>query len=315
MGTSMALPRMTRRRVLQSAVIAGAGGGLGTAVAAEATGTAQETVLDRLWIFTCAANSDYLHIGRRSVMTPVEGAFYLGVPNIIVVQSSEAEARHGRLEPPLAQYAVAMRPLKRMVWSVVGSGGFHSAKETAEVFELARQAPNFAGIMLDDFFTGQKEGKRAQLAVEELAALRRRLGEINKRLRIFVTLYTSQLNLPLRDYLDLIDVVTLWTGNPDELVNLEANLKKAEAVAPKTRKMLGCYVVDYGRKQGTPVPLMKLQCETGLRWLRERRIEGMIFLGNTTMDLGFESVEWTRQWIRSVGTSRLQAWAQNLNSQ
>jgi hypothetical protein len=30
-----------------------------------------QTVLDHLWIFTCAANSDYVHIGRRSVITPV----------------------------------------------------------------------------------------------------------------------------------------------------------------------------------------------------------------------------------------------------
>jgi hypothetical protein len=106
-------------------------------------------------------------------------------------------------------------------------------------------------------------------------------------------------------YLDLIDVITLWTGKPADLASLESNLKKAEEAAPKARKMLGCYVVDYGRKQGIPVPSMKLQCETGLRWLRERRIEGMIFLGNTTMDLGFESVEWTRQWIEKVGSTRL----------
>jgi len=50
-------------------------------------------------------------------------------------------------------------------------------------------------------------------------------------------------------------------------VDLEANLKKAETLAPKKRKMLGCYVVDYGLKQGTPLLLMKLQCETGLRWI------------------------------------------------
>jgi hypothetical protein len=31
----------------------------------------------------------------------------------------------------------------------------------------------------------------------------------------------------------------------------------------------------------------------------------MIFLGNTAMDLGFEAVEWTRQWIQKVGDSRL----------
>lgn len=50
---------------------------------------------------------------------------------------------------------------------------------------------------------------------------------------------------------------------------------------------------------------MKLQCEAGLRWLREGRIEGMIFLGNTVLDLGYESAEWTRQWIQQVGDVRL----------
>jgi hypothetical protein len=50
---------------------------------------------------------------------------------------------------------------------------------------------------------------------------------------------------------------------------------------------------------------MKLQCEKGMRWLEEGRIEGMIFLANTVADLGFETVEWTRQWIEEVGDVRL----------
>jgi len=296
---------LARRRILAVAAAGVAGCRLGTSTPAQAPPAARGTVRDRLWIFTCAANSDFPHIGRRSVMTPAEGAFYLGVPNIIVVQSSESEARYGRLEPPFAPYTVALRPLKCVVWSVVGSGGFCSSAETKEVLELARSTPNFTGVMLDDFFTGQKEGKRAQLTAGELAEIRRRLDGTGKKLDVFVTLYVTHLGLPLRDYLELIDVVTLWTGNPAELANLESNLKKAETLAPKARKMLGCYVVDYGRKEGIPVPSMKLQCETGLRWLREGRIEGMIFLGNTTMDLGFESVEWTRQWIQKVGDTKL----------
>lgn len=280
------------------------------AAAAQPPGPDAPTLLDRLWIFTCAANSDFPHIGRRSVMTPVEGAFYLGVPNIIVVQSSEKEAPYGRLEPPLVQYAVPMRRLKRVVWSVVGSGGFYSASETREVLELAKTMPNFVGIMLDDFFTGQKEGKRARLTVEELAQIRAQLKRIRPNLEVFVTLYDRQLNLPVADYLELIDVVTLWTGRPEGLANLEANLQKAERLAPKARRMLGCYLVDYGRKQGMPLAAMQLQCQTGLRWLQQGRIEGIIFLGNTTMDLGFESVEWTRQWIEKVGSMRLAAAAQ-----
>ena len=296
----------TRRRFFTMTVASIVGLALGTNVGSQALAqerhpVSHQTVRDRLWIFTCAANSDFPSMQRRSVMTPVEGAFYLEVPNIIVVQSNATEALYGRLEPPFAQYVVAMRPLKQVVWSVVGSGGFNSPEETKEVLELAKTTPNFTGIMLDDFFTGQKEGKRARLTVEELADIRRKLKEINKNLEIFVTLYVTDLDNSVRDYLDLIDVITLWTADSADLVNLESNLKKVEQLAPQKKKMLGCYVVDYGRKEGTPVPLMKLQCETGLRWLREGRIEGIIVLGNTTCDLDLPAVEWTRQWIAEVG--------------
>ena len=284
-----------------TSVVGLAGLWLSNFASAQAPQAQAQTVRDRFWIFTCAANSDFPHLGKRSVMTPAEGAFFLGVPNIIVVQSSSLEVPYGRLEPPLAQYAVAMRPLTRVVWSVVGSGGFTSEEETAEVLELAKTTPNFAGIMLDDLFTNRSEGKRANLTVEALADIRGQLLKINEELAVFVTLYSHQFDLPIDDYLDLVDVITLWTSRPADLVNLESNLKRAEEVAPKQKKMLGCYVVDYGQKKGVPVPLMKLQCETGLRWLQEGRIEGMIFLGNTTMDLGFESVKWTRDWIERVG--------------
>ncbi len=272
----------------------------------EAIASEVETVRDRLWIFTCAANSDFAHIGRRSLMTPAEGAFYLGVPNIIVVQSSKTEAPYGRLQPPLAQYAVALRPLQKVVWSVVGSGGFHSAAETKQVLAFAKTEPNFAGIMLDDFFfREQKQGRWACLSVAELAAIRRQLDQATRPMKIFATIYTDQLKLPIADYLKLIDVVTLWTSKPEDLKDIEANLKKVESAAPQAKIMLGCYFVDYSRKQGVSVESMKLQCETGLRWLKDGRIEGIIFLGNTTMDLGFESVPWTRRWIEQVGDSRL----------
>jgi hypothetical protein len=302
----------SRRAFVKTCLAAAAGAPLvpasaraGQAASAPKRGAGRGTVRDRLWIFCCAANSDFPSMQRRSVMTPAEGAFFLGVPNIIMVQSSVTEAKYGRLEPPFAQHMYALRPLKRVVWSVVGSGGFSDPKETEEVLDLAKTQPNFVGAMLDDFFTSRKDGQRAKWSVEELAQFRRRLLAINKDFQIFATYYyASQVDLPLGDYLDLIDVVTLWCG-PKDVVNLEANLKRAEASAPKCKKMLGCYVVDYRGKRGLPVELMELQCETGLKWLRQGRIEGIIFLGNTTMDMGFESVEWARKWIEQIADTPL----------
>ena len=54
-----------------------------------------------------------------------------------------------------------------------------------------------------------------------------------------------------------------------------------------------------------PMDRMQKQCDLGLRWLREGRIEGMVFLANTICDLSLEPVEWTRRWIEEVGDEPL----------
>ncbi len=264
------------------------------------------TLRDRLWVFACPANSDWSYFKRRSVMSPAESAFYLGVPNIIMVQIGKSTEQYQRFEPPFEQYAIALRPLRRVQWSVSGSGGFTSDEETRQVLELARKTPNFTGIYLDDFFyERERNGKQAALSLAELKDVCRQLKGSAKKLDLNVTFYTNQLELPVGDYLDLMDQVTLWTWKPADLANLESNLAKLEKLAPRARRMLGCYVVDYDEKKSTPVPEMKFQCETGLRWLRQKRIDGIVFLGNTSMDLGFEAVEWTRDWIAKVGDTTI----------
>jgi len=295
-------PQFSRRAVLQLTAAGASGFLAGRSGWSQGRSGAKSTVRDRLWVFACPANSDWSYFKRRSVMSPAESAFYLGVPNIIMVQIGKSTEQYKRFEPPFEQYAIALRPLKRVQWSVAGSGGFTSNEETRQVLELARKTPNITGIYLDDFFyEREREGKRAALSLEEVKKIRQDLTGSGKKLDLNVTFYTNQLELPVADYLDLMDQVTLWTWKPSDLKNLENNLTKLEKLAPRARRMLGCYVVDYDQKQSTPVPDMKFQCETGLRWLRQRRIDGIVFLGNTSMDLDFEAVEWTRDWIARVG--------------
>jgi hypothetical protein len=61
---------------------------------------------------------------------------------------------------------------------------------------------------------------------------------------------------------------------------------------------------DYGAKQPMPVETMKRQCETGLRWLKAGRIDGMIFLASCICDLDLPAVEWTREWIAKAGEGK-----------
>jgi hypothetical protein len=264
------------------------------------TASAVPTVRQRLWLWGHEAGShdQGYDLPRSSRITPAEGAGYLGLRNLIMVRYE------GRPTPPFAQYAVPFRPLDQLVWSVVGAGGATGAEERDEVLSLARTMPNLTGVMMDDFFHAPTAGDDVGvLSLADLRHLRQRLGQ----LALWVVLYDYQLDLPVRDHLALCDRVTFWTWEAPRLERLEAHLDRAEALAPAGSLVLGCYLWDYGRRAPMPLQAHQRQCELGLQWLQQGRIQGMIFLASCIADLDLDTVEWTRQWIAAVGDRPLAA--------
>ena len=84
----------SRRSLLRAWAAGGAGLVLGGNSQAQTSDQSEalrpRTVRDAFWIFTCAAGSDNERWGLPgpSRMTPAEGAFYLGVPNLIMSSSA-----------------------------------------------------------------------------------------------------------------------------------------------------------------------------------------------------------------------------------
>jgi hypothetical protein len=266
--------------------------------------TGQAPVKDKLWLWghDAGSHNDSWGLPHPSRITPTEAAVYLGVPNLIMVRY------RGRPPLPFDQYALPFRALKRVVWSVVGASGQTDETERAHVLDLAARHPNITGLMMDDFFGSEQPdqgGAPAALPPDKLRELRSHLTVAGRQLRLWAVLYENQLEKPLAPYLELLDLVTLWTWDPDDLRALEANLERLEQVAPRCGKVLGCYLWDYGRKKPMPLDLMRHQCELGLEWLHRGRIEGMIFLASCICDLELEAVEWTRNWIAQVGDNQL----------
>ena len=256
-----------------------------------------ETVRDRLWIFTCVAGSDNDSLTsagytQGSRMTPAEGALFLDVPNLHMIRWRGLPAH------PYDQFAVTFSSLKQVTWSIVGSGGQVEGDELQRVLDLAEKNSNVTGVYLDDFM--RKNGRGA-LSVDDLAAIRPRLNVAGRRLDLWVVLYVKQLDLPVAPYLEHCDVVNLWTWNSDDLKDLERNLDRLESIKPRGRVSLGCYLWDFHNRRTVSIPQMEHQCELGLRWLREGRIESIVFLANTTCDVGIESAPWAQAWIRKVG--------------
>lgn len=293
--------KIRRRDIFRSgAVLAGASALSHTTPAGAAVEPAS-TVRERFWLWGHYAGSHDTgyDLPAASRITPVEAAFYMAIPNMIQVRYD------GQPELPFQQYAVPFRALREVVWSLVGASGATDRSEREAVLELVSQNPNFSGVMMDDFFTGKREGKRAALTISELRQLQKRLKGGGKELDLWVVLYDHQLEDPVSDHLELCDVVTFWTWRAADLRDLKPNFEKAEELTPTARRVLGCYMWDYGEKKPMPVATMEMQCELGLEWLKQGRIDGMIFLASCICDLELETVEWTREWIQDVGDQKL----------
>lgn len=257
-------------------------------------------VRDRFWLWGQyqGSHNQGWNLPGSSQITPVEAAYSMGTPNVVMVEY------HGRPKLPCDQYVIPFRSLHRVVWSTVAAGGHTNAANREIVLKMAQENQNFVGVIMDDFFHGAK-GIQPTLSTQELAQLQRRLKSGPKKLDLWVTVYTHNLHRAIQDSIHYCDVMTLWTWKAPDLANLSLNFEKAERLFPTTRKMLGCYMWDYGNKRPMPVSAMQQQCEQGLEWLHQGRIEGMIFLASCICDLNLESVEWTRNWIQKVGKQRL----------
>jgi hypothetical protein len=319
------------RRALLGAAATGLAG-LSTAAAAPAAPAKPGSMVrDRMWIFTVFAGGDNSSLESGGIrggsrMTPAEGAFWLNVPNLLLIRSSNIPHLPGgeqwRAKTSFEQYATSFQPLDRVVWSVVGSGGKGGMEELGPVIQLAKKFPNIGGVYLDDFIIDVKKQPDGQVAGRpaiqpaELKSARERLKAVGRPMDVWITLYTHEICPPKRtkspgfracvppvaEFLDMFDVLTLWTWNADELPALEENLAALEKIAPKRcRIALGMYIWDFPNRRPVPLDLMRHQCESGLKWLHEKRIHELIFLANTVLDVGLPSAEYARDFIAKVG--------------
>jgi len=262
-----------------------------------------ETIRDKLWLWCHheGSHNSGWGIPGTSKITPYEAVSYLNLQNLLMVRYLDHQP-----SLPFDKHAAKFKDLNKVVWSTVGSGGISYDKERTHVYELASKFPNISGLIMDDFFkTNAKGDDIGVLSVEDLEKERIRLKIPGRTLNLWVVLYDYQLNLPVKSHLELCDTITFWTWEAKNLTNLNDNFKSLEDLATNHEKILGCYMWDYGQKRPISVDQMEMQCELGLEWLQQGRIDGMIFLASCICDLDIEAVEWTKNWIEKVGNQNI----------
>jgi hypothetical protein len=304
------------------------------------------TVRDHLWLFACPPGGDAYYLELAGVrggsrMTPVEGAHWLNVPNLVFVTQDHTRPNlrwteiNWKAKTTMDQWAISFESLKKVSWSAVGSSGSGGLKTLPDIVSIARSYPQVTSVYLDDFVKDRHRradmafAGRPAMSEEDLKAMRTQLSKVGRPMEVWTTLYAYDLDPqhpdythcepPLIESLKHFDVIVLWTWKSDDLRNLEKSLARLEAVKPKETKIaLGLYLWDYTgvdekRKAdptyrfGKPVPLelMEFQCSLGLKWLKEDRVRDLVILGNTHLDIGSPSAPWMREWIKKNGDDKL----------
>ncbi len=249
---------------------------------------------EKLWIWGHNAGShDHCGIKIPSRMTPLEGAMYLGIPNMCRVVYA------GKPEPPFEQEALALDCLDKVVWSIIGDGSSkrnnNNGTDAAEVGITARKHSNIIGGIMDDFLNPLRI---SMYTPDSLTFFKKELCEkAGRDMQLWTVVYTTELNDEIIPYLDKCDVASLWIWRPEDIRHLTDNFKRLRQIFGDKPILGGCYFWDYSAGQEMNPDQLQYQLNTYYEWLKSGFIDGVIFCSNNVVDIGLTSVSIVKDWI------------------
>lgn len=261
---------------------------------------------DKFWIFGVRAHQDDIWLGKgkedrwyqRSRITPAEAALMLDCPNMLMIN---CDGEPVPFSTDAYGYMESFCRMDSVLWGVTGSAGFRVGNEEAFICELAQRYPNLKGAFMDDFFLKfHKLPNGMELAENLLKEIRSGLDKACRPMELWAVWYTREFDLAPPELLNYLDGLTLWTWHCEELPLLEERFEWICKNFPNHKKRLGIYMYDFPSGQPVPQELMELQCELGLKWMQEGKLDGLIFECNATMGVGLPSELWLREWVDKV---------------
>ncbi len=232
-------------------------------------------------------------------MTPEQYAEEYGIRNSFIVSYG------GNIQPPFDDFAKRFSVLREVKWSVLGdsSSPLPEAElgNTEDILAVIDKVDNISGAIVDDFFSPER---MERFTPEVLKKIRAALNA--KGLDFWCVLYANQLELDLEKYMDCFDGVSFWFWTTPEHAHLEESLDKLFALAKDKPVMLGIYVWDWGTG-GKPMEmsLFKRQLDLYFDFLRQKKIEGVVFCSSTLGDAPLETNKVLKEYIKLYGDEEI----------
>lgn len=267
---------------------------------------------DRLWLWGQETGSHHLveqfRLPGKNRMGPLECCRQFGIPNCCRVALPAGPF------PPFDSASAELAELREVVWSAVGACGVtrndNDGSDLEEVLRQAKMFPNITGAVLDDFFAAPETlaagGPMIRHSIESLRSMRDKLHNFPlRKLDLWLVWYEYQLEYPVKEFVECCDVISHWTWEAKNLIQLENNLEKVRKLVPDKRYFAGVYLWDYGTGNPLPDGAMQHQLEVSRKLMHDGKLEGIIICSNCIADLGLKASDELKSWIDLHGDEEL----------
>jgi hypothetical protein len=228
-------------------------------------------------------------------MSPMEGCLYLGIRNTFMVPVGVDVNRR--------QYNKSFKTLNQVGWEC-----FDACKKPElvdQIIEEAKDFKNISCVVIDDFKIGDEDGPRyKKLPVSMLKELNDKLhNNPVRRLDSWMVLYTFQFGIneeedrEFQPYMDEFDGVIMWTWQEKDVHLIPEKFEIFKQQTPKTRRMVGCYLYNFGEAKQATGEAVKWQLDYYRELLSKGEIEGVVLHTNTMADLDHDAYKVATDWL------------------
>ena len=248
-------------------------------------------------------NADNFGCNDVSRMTPMEACCYLGIRNTFMVPVGVDVNRR--------QYNKSFKTLRQVGWECFDA--CEKPELIDNIIEDARDFPNITSVVIDDFKSDPGGVPRyKKMPVSMLESINRKLHNNDvRRLDSWMVLYTFQFGIDEKEdeefqpYMDEFDGIIMWTWEEKDVCLIPEKFEIFKKQTPKTRRMVGCYLYNFGESKQATGEAVKWQLDYYRELLLKGEIEGIVLHTNTMADLDYEAYDAACEWMDEHGDEEI----------
>lgn len=248
---------------------------------------------DKIWIWGHPTNSlkGAFGLTKESDVSPIDGMRHMGVKKICYVTMGRA-CDKDEISSEMQENCVEFG------WSKDPSDNID------DIIARKKKNPSYKILIYDDFFSEANVGNNAfSINKAELLENKKKLNE--NGIEMWMVYYESNLNVDISDYLDLFDGISFWFWNQPTEEEYLTTMEKFIEKTPNKKRLLGCYLYDFGRETACNADRVEAELEHGKEFVKNGILEGLILHTNAVGNMGFEAYERCAEWMKKNGDFEL----------